>query len=185
MFASQVGCSGPGVAANTDVRTDICTIGALTADVHISNNAGIMGGSLLLTPVHSLMACVSYVLLGSAIRNRSDASHVSHCLRLHADRFIHLRCVVPHISSSSFLPPPLIQGHANMLKALLQHLDSIPDEVVVGMSVPRATPMVYELDHDMKPIRSPNPATLLSANILSIDGSSTPMQDAQKEVNAF
>eukprot|EP00752_Nemacystus_decipiens_P014178 g12608.t2 len=66
----------------------------------------------------------------------------------------------------------LIAGHSNMLKTLLQHLDGIDDDVIVRMKIPRATPMVYDLGEDLKPLRSPDPETLLSAKLLSVDGAS-------------
>lgn len=72
-----------------------------------------------------------------------------------------------------------------MLKTLLQHLDGVPDDAIVGMKVPRATPMVYHLDEDMKPLRPPNPDTLLSAELLSVDGTPARMAAAEGEVNAF
>lgn len=76
------------------------------------------------------------------------------------------------------------QGHANMLKTLLQHLDSIPDSVVVGMKVPRATPMVYELGEDMRPLRPADPSKLLSAEIMAV-GTGSVCMEAAGEVNAF
>ncbi|CBJ28845.1 phosphoglycerate mutase [Ectocarpus siliculosus] len=79
----------------------------------------------------------------------------------------------------------LVAGHANMLKTLLQHLDGIPDDVIVTMKVPRATPIVYDLGADMKPLRSPLPDTLLSAELLSVDGAPARMAAADGEVNAF
>lgn len=72
-----------------------------------------------------------------------------------------------------------------MLKTLLQHLDGIPDDVIVGMKVPRATPIVYTLGDDMKPLGSPDPTTLLSAELLSVDGAPARMVAAEGEVNAF
>lgn len=80
-----------------------------------------------------------------------------------------------------------VKGHANMLKTLLQHLDGIDDDVIVRMKVPRATPMVYELGEDMKPLRSPDPDTLLSAELLSVNGApaGSVLAAAAGEVNAF
>lgn len=73
-----------------------------------------------------------------------------------------------------------------MLKALLQKLDGIPDSVVVGMKVPRATPMVYELGDDMRPVRQPDPLTFLSAEFLSVDGAPASTQAVvEEDVNAF
>ncbi|CAM9521151.1 unnamed protein product, partial [Hapterophycus canaliculatus] len=90
--------------------------------------------------------------------------------------------IVPIVRSGKRV---LVVGHANMLKTLLQHLDDVPDDVIVRMKVPRATPIVYDLGHDMKPLRSPNPETLLSAEILSVDGAPAGMAAAEGEVNAF
>lgn len=88
-----------------------------------------------------------------------------------------------HLCTSRWRGVVRSQGHANMLKTLLQHLDGIDDDVIVGMKVPRATPMVYELGEDMRPLRSPDPNTLLSAELLSVDGA--PALTAAGEVNAF
>eukprot|EP00904_Undaria_pinnatifida_P000055 jgi/Undpi1/1004/HiC_scaffold_10.g04468.m1 len=87
--------------------------------------------------------------------------------------------IVPAVRSGKRV---LVAGHANMLKTLLQHLDGIPDSVVVGMKVPRATPMVYELGEDMRPLRPADPATLLSAEIMAVGDSSV---EVESEVNAF
>lgn len=72
-----------------------------------------------------------------------------------------------------------------MLKTLLQHIDGIEDDIVVGMKIPRATPMVYELDDDMKSLRPPNLATGISAKILSLDGAVKALRTEEEEVNAF
>ncbi|CAM9372861.1 unnamed protein product [Scytosiphon promiscuus] len=90
--------------------------------------------------------------------------------------------IVPVVRSGKRV---LVVGHANMLKTLLQHVDGVPDDVIVRMKVPRATPMVYDLGHDMKSLRSPDPETLLSAEILAIDGAPAGMAAAEGEVNAF
>lgn len=83
---------------------------------------------------------------------------------------------------AAYLPS---QGHANMLKALLQHLDSIPDDMVTGMSIPRATPMVYDLGEDMIPLRPRDATTGISAELLSVDESEARLQSATGEVNDF
>lgn len=73
-----------------------------------------------------------------------------------------------------------------MLKALLQHLDGISNDVVMGMSIPRATPMVYDLAVDMKSVRAPDPTTRISADLIAIDGVEPQLLRADaREVNAF
>jgi 2,3-bisphosphoglycerate-dependent phosphoglycerate mutase len=48
---------------------------------------------------------------------------------------------------------PLIAAHGNSLRGLIKYLDQIPDEEIVGLEIPTGTPLIYELDMDMKPIR--------------------------------
>ncbi|EGF33904.1 Phosphoglycerate mutase [Oxalobacteraceae bacterium IMCC9480] len=48
----------------------------------------------------------------------------------------------------------LISAHGNSLRALIKSLDGISDNDIVGLNVPNGQPLVYELDADLKPIRS-------------------------------
>jgi len=48
----------------------------------------------------------------------------------------------------------LISAHGNSLRALVKHLDGIPDQDIVGLNIPTGIPLIYELDDDLKPIRS-------------------------------
>ena len=48
----------------------------------------------------------------------------------------------------------LVAAHGNSLRALVKYLDGISDEDIVGLNIPTARPLVYELDQDLKPIRS-------------------------------
>lgn len=48
----------------------------------------------------------------------------------------------------------IITAHGNTLRALVKYLDNIPDDGVVGLHIPNSTPIVYELDNDLKPIRN-------------------------------
>lgn len=92
---------------------------------------------------------------------------------------------LPRCASSHSLLRYDVKGHANMLKTLLQHLDGIPEDIVVQMSIPRATPIVYHLGEDMKPLRPRNSSTWVSADFLGADGVPLLFTAAQKEVNAF
>jgi 2,3-bisphosphoglycerate-dependent phosphoglycerate mutase len=47
----------------------------------------------------------------------------------------------------------LITAHGNSLRALVKHLDSIPDADIVGLNIPTGVPLVYELDESLKPVR--------------------------------
>ncbi|MBS1795895.1 MAG: 2,3-diphosphoglycerate-dependent phosphoglycerate mutase [Acidobacteria bacterium] len=48
----------------------------------------------------------------------------------------------------------IIAAHGNSLRALVKYLDSISDEDIVSRNIPTGIPLVYELDADLKPIRS-------------------------------
>jgi 2,3-bisphosphoglycerate-dependent phosphoglycerate mutase len=48
----------------------------------------------------------------------------------------------------------LIAAHGNSLRALVKYLDNVSDQDIVGLNIPTAMPLVYELDDSLKPIRS-------------------------------
>jgi 2,3-bisphosphoglycerate-dependent phosphoglycerate mutase len=47
----------------------------------------------------------------------------------------------------------IIAAHGNSLRALIKYLDDVSDDDIVGLNIPTAQPLVYELDDDLKPIR--------------------------------
>jgi 2,3-bisphosphoglycerate-dependent phosphoglycerate mutase len=48
----------------------------------------------------------------------------------------------------------IISAHGNSLRALIKSLDGISDKDIVEVNVPNGQPLIYELDADLKPIRS-------------------------------
>lgn len=48
----------------------------------------------------------------------------------------------------------LISAHGNSLRALIKMLDGISDADIVNLNIPNGQPLVYELDADLKPIKS-------------------------------
>jgi len=48
----------------------------------------------------------------------------------------------------------LIAAHGNSIRALVKYLDGISDEAIVNLNIPNGIPLVYELDADLKPIKS-------------------------------
>ena len=48
----------------------------------------------------------------------------------------------------------IIAAHGNSLRALVKYLDNIPDNEIVNLNIPTGVPLVYELDNDLKAIRS-------------------------------
>ncbi len=47
----------------------------------------------------------------------------------------------------------LIVAHGNSLRALIQHLEHIPEAQVPALNVPTGIPLIYEFDVDLQPIR--------------------------------
>jgi 2,3-bisphosphoglycerate-dependent phosphoglycerate mutase len=48
----------------------------------------------------------------------------------------------------------LIAAHGNSMRALVKYLDGISDADIVGLNIPNGIPLVYELDKDLRPIKS-------------------------------
>ena len=47
----------------------------------------------------------------------------------------------------------IIAAHGNSLRALVKYLDNLSPEEILGVNIPTAVPLVYELDDDFKVIR--------------------------------
>jgi 2,3-bisphosphoglycerate-dependent phosphoglycerate mutase len=47
----------------------------------------------------------------------------------------------------------LVAAHGNSLRALIKYLDNVSDDDIVGINIPTARPLVYELDADLRPLR--------------------------------
>jgi len=48
----------------------------------------------------------------------------------------------------------VIAAHGNSIRALVKYLDNIADDAIVGVNIPNGIPLVYELDENLKPIKS-------------------------------
>jgi 2,3-bisphosphoglycerate-dependent phosphoglycerate mutase len=48
----------------------------------------------------------------------------------------------------------LITAHGNSLRALVKYLDKIPESEIVELNIPTGIPLVYELDKDLKSVKS-------------------------------
>jgi 2,3-bisphosphoglycerate-dependent phosphoglycerate mutase len=48
----------------------------------------------------------------------------------------------------------LIAAHGNSLRGLVKYLDGIGDADIVSLNIPNGRPLVYELDAELKPLRS-------------------------------
>lgn len=46
----------------------------------------------------------------------------------------------------------VISAHGNTLRALVKYLDNVSSDGIANLNIPTGTPLVYELDEDLKPI---------------------------------
>jgi 2,3-bisphosphoglycerate-dependent phosphoglycerate mutase len=78
---------------------------------------------------------------------------LTECLKDTVARFLPLwhETIAPAVGAGQRV---LIAAHGNSLRALVKYLDNISDQDIVELNIPTGMPLVYELDDDLKPIRS-------------------------------
>ena len=78
---------------------------------------------------------------------------LTECLKDTVARFLPLwtESIAPTIKSGKRV---VIGAHGNSLRALVKYLDNISDADILEMNIPTAMPLVYELDAELKPIKS-------------------------------
>jgi 2,3-bisphosphoglycerate-dependent phosphoglycerate mutase len=59
--------------------------------------------------------------------------------------------IAPAIKSGQRI---VIAAHGNSIRALVKYLDNIADNDIVGVNIPNGIPLVYELDANLKPMKS-------------------------------
>jgi 2,3-bisphosphoglycerate-dependent phosphoglycerate mutase len=86
-------------------------------------------------------------------RLRPEELPATECLKDTVARFLRYwhEMIAPRIRAGERV---LVAAHGNSLRALVKYLDGISDEAVVGLNIPTGIPLVYELDDDLRPIRS-------------------------------
>jgi 2,3-bisphosphoglycerate-dependent phosphoglycerate mutase len=78
---------------------------------------------------------------------------VTECLKDTVARFLpywHER-IAPAIKAGKRV---VVAAHGNSLRALVKYLDNMSDDAIVDLNIPTGIPLVYELDDQLKPIRS-------------------------------
>ncbi len=78
---------------------------------------------------------------------------LTECLKDTVGRVLPLwnESIAPAIRSGKRI---LISAHGNSLRGLIKYLDGISDQDIVNLNIPNGQPLVYELDADLRPIRS-------------------------------
>jgi 2,3-bisphosphoglycerate-dependent phosphoglycerate mutase len=75
------------------------------------------------------------------------------CLKDTVERFLPYweKEVAPVVKSGKKV---IVAAHGNTIRALVKYLDNISDEAIADLNIPTGIPLVYELDADLKPIKS-------------------------------
>ena len=78
---------------------------------------------------------------------------LTECLKDTVDRFLPYwqETIAPEIKAGKRI---IIAAHGNSLRALVKYLDDLSEEAVLKLNIPTGMPLVYELDADLKPIKS-------------------------------
>ena len=108
--------------------------------------------------INSLQAGADYlgfILYSQSPRfiNLENVNRISECLKDTVERFMPywFNVIKPDIEQGEKV---LIVAHGNSLRALVKYLDQILDEDILKLNIPTGVPLVYELDEDLKPIKS-------------------------------
>ena len=78
---------------------------------------------------------------------------LTECLKDTVDRFLPYwhETIAPEIKAGKRI---IIAAHGNSLRALVKYLDDLSEEEVLKLNIPAGMPLVYELDADLKPVKS-------------------------------
>ncbi|MGC4052298.1 MAG: 2,3-diphosphoglycerate-dependent phosphoglycerate mutase [Paludibaculum sp.] len=78
---------------------------------------------------------------------------LTECLKDTVARFLPLwhESIAPAVKSGKRV---VIGAHGNSLRALVKYLDNVSEADILELNIPTAMPLVYELDADLKPIKS-------------------------------
>lgn len=78
---------------------------------------------------------------------------LTECLQDTVARFLPYwnETIAPQVQSGQRI---LIAAHGNSLRALVMYLDNLSEQDVMELNIPTGVPLVYELEEDLKPIRS-------------------------------
>jgi len=74
----------------------------------------------------------------------------------------------------------LIAAHGNSIRGMLKHIDGISDDEITGLEIPTGIPLVYHLDKELKPIKSPRATVPVLSGYFLADQSD--LEAAQKKV---
>ena len=84
---------------------------------------------------------------------RPEEIPLTECLKDTVARFLPYwhETIAPAVKSGKRV---VISAHGNSLRALVMYLDHIPEKDIAELNIPTGIPLIYELQDDLKPIRS-------------------------------
>ncbi|MDH5479662.1 MAG: 2,3-diphosphoglycerate-dependent phosphoglycerate mutase [Nitrosomonas sp.] len=83
----------------------------------------------------------------------NDDIPLTECLKDTVARFLPYwkEIIAPQVKSGKRI---IITAHGNSLRALVKYLDDISDKDILSCNIPTGVPLIYELEDNLKPIRS-------------------------------
>ena len=78
---------------------------------------------------------------------------LAECLKDTVERFVPYwkETIAPVVKEGNKV---IIAAHGNSLRALVKYLDDVPEAEIVGLNIPTGVPLVYELDDNLRSIKS-------------------------------
>ncbi len=82
----------------------------------------------------------------------SEEIPLTECLKDTVNRFVPYweERIAPVVKSGQKV---IIAAHGNSLRALVKYLDKVSDDEIVSLNIPTGTPLVYELDENLNPLK--------------------------------
>ncbi len=75
----------------------------------------------------------------------------------------------------------LVSAHGNSLRALIKHLDRIPDGEIAELNLPTGVPLLYKLDARMRPVERVDPRFGVSGTYLDPDAAAASIADVKNQ----
>jgi 2,3-bisphosphoglycerate-dependent phosphoglycerate mutase len=75
----------------------------------------------------------------------------------------------------------LVSAHGNSLRALVKHLDGIPDSEIAELNMPTGVPLVYELDGDLRPVHAVDPSFGVSGRYLDPEAATASIEAVRNQ----
>jgi 2,3-bisphosphoglycerate-dependent phosphoglycerate mutase len=75
----------------------------------------------------------------------------------------------------------LVSAHGNSLRALVKHLDGIPDEEIADLNLPTGVPLLYELDERMRPLGPIDPRFGVSGTYLDFEAAASSIASVKNQ----